>query len=192
MPTIRSAALADARRLLDIYGYYVQNTAITFEYDIPSLAEFHRRIQTTLGRYPYLVVEEKGVILGYAYAGPFNGRAAYDWSCEVSIYLARSVQGQGLGRMLYEALENALRKMGILNLYACIACPRVEDEYLTQNSLRFHTRLGYALVGTFHCCGQKFGRWYDMVWMEKFLGAHQPGQPPIRPYPELCTRETEI
>lgn len=186
MPTIRSATGLDAPRLLDIYAYYVKNTAVTFEYDVPALEEFQRRMATTLTRYPYLVVEEDGVVQGYAYAGPFKGRAAYDWSCELSIYLAQDVHGHGLGRMLYQALEDALSKMGILNLYACIAYPEKEDEYLTRNSAQFHAHLGYAQVGTFHRCGQKFGRWYDMIWMEKLIGQHRPNQGPILPYPEVC------
>lgn len=188
MPTIRAATPADADPLLSIYAHYVESTAITFEYDVPSLAEFQQRVETTLARYPYLVVEEDGVIQGYAYAGPFKNRAAYDWACEVSIYLAPDAQGRGLGRTLYEALENALRQMGVLNLYACIAYPQAEDEYLTRRSAQFHAHLGYELVGTFHRCGQKFGRWYDMIWMEKLLGGHQPDQPPIRPYPQVCGR----
>lgn len=192
MPTIRGATLADAPRLLHIYGYYVKHTAITFEYDVPSLEEFQRRIETTLTRYPYWVIEEDGVIQGYAYAGPFHDRAAYSWSCETSIYLAQGAHGHGWGRMLYEALENALQQMGILNLYACIAYPETEDEYLTRNSVQFHAHLGYELAGTFHRCGQKFGRWYDMVWMEKSIGTHQPHQAPIRPYPEVRGEKTAI
>ena len=89
----------------------------------------------------------------------------------------------GMGRALYEALADRLQAMGILNLYACIGYPQVEDEYLTRNSARFHEHLGFALVGTFHNCGYKFGRWYDMVWMEKIIGEHRPDQPPVQPYP---------
>ena len=178
--TIREADVADAARLLEIYAYYVQNTAITFEYDVPSLSEFQRRIRNTKRRYPYLVIERDGVIRGYAYAGPFVGRAAYDWSCELSIYLDRAARKRGLGRRLYEALDARLREMGILNLYACIGYPEEEDEYLTRNSADFHAHLGFATVGEFHNCGYKFGRWYHMIWMEKLIGAHQAAQPPVR------------
>ena len=164
---IRSARACDAGQLLSIYGWYVENTAITFEYEVPSAEEFAARIEKTLRFYPYLVIEEEGRILGYAYAGPFKERAAYDWSCEMSIYVDRHEKGRGLGRKLYEALEAELKKMGLLNLYACIGVPRGEDPYLTMDSVRFHERMGYVLVGTFHRCGYKFDRWYDMVWMEK-------------------------
>ena len=87
-----------------------------------------------------------------------------------------------MGRVLYEALADRLKAMGILNLYACIGYPQVEDEYLTKNSAQFHEHLGFTLAGTFHNCGYKFGRWYDMIWMEKIIGEHRPDQPDIVPY----------
>ncbi len=175
---IREAVPEDAARLLEIYAYYVENTAITFEYAVPSLQEFRQRIEHTKKKYPYLVIEEDGVIRGYAYAGVFKGRAAYDRSCEMTIYLDRDAagrgpgSGRGLGRKLYGALEEALKEQGMLNLYACIGVPVEEDEYLDQNSEQFHKHMGYTTVGTFHLCGYKFGRWYNMIWMEKMVGEH--------------------
>ncbi len=170
---IRSATVKDAEVLLNIYAYYVENTAITFEYDVPTLEEFEQRILNTLKKYPYLVIEKEGQIMGYAYAGPFKERSAYDWSAELSIYLAKDAVRCGLGRMLYEALEVEMKKRGYLNLYACIGYPIEEDEYLTKNSAEFHAHLGYQLVGEFHKCGYKFGRWYNMIWMEKLIGEHK-------------------
>jgi phosphinothricin acetyltransferase len=169
---IRNAEPDDAGRLLAIYAYYVVNTAITFEYDVPSPDEFRDRIGKTLKKYPYLVLEEDGAILGYAYAGPLKDRAAYGHSCEVSIYVDRCARRRGCGRALYEALEERLKAQGILNLYACIADPIDEDEYLTKDSERFHRSMGYVKVGEFHGCGYKFGRWYNMIWMEKIIGDH--------------------
>ena len=169
---IRQAVLDDANRILDIYSYYVENTAISFEYDTPSVAEFQTRMENIMKRYPYLVAEREGKIIGYVYAGAFIGRAAYKWSCEVTIYVDKSDRKQGLGRRLYECLENRLRDMGILNMYACIGYPEVEDEYLTKNSAEFHIHMGFSKVGEFHKCGYKFGRWYDMIWMEKIIGEH--------------------
>lgn len=166
---IRMATANDAEALLNIYGYYVKNTAISFEYDVPTVEEFRERICKTLKRYPYLVIEKEGQIMGYAYAGPFKERAAYDWSVELTIYLAYDVTGKGLGRMLYEALEKELKARGFLNLYACIGYPIEEDEYLTKNSAQFHAHLGFKTVGEFHKCGYKFGRWYNMIWMEKII-----------------------
>ena len=183
--TIRDAEIADAERLLEIYAYYIQNTAITFEYEVPTLSEFQNRIRNTKKRYPYLVIEQDGSIQGYAYAGPFVGRAAYDWSCEMTIYLDRAARKCGLGRKLYEALEARLREMGILNLYACIGYPEEEDEYLTRNSADFHAHLGFATVGEFHNCGYKFGRWYHMIWMEKLIGPHEDRPSPVIPFREL-------
>ena len=169
---IRSACVEDADSILGIYRYYVENTAITFEFDVPTPEEFRQRVEKTLEGYPYLVFVEGREVVGYAYAGPFVGRAAYDRSCEVSIYLDRDARGKGHGRALYGELERRLVQMGFLNLYACIASPIVEDEYLTHNSERFHAHLGFEEVGHFHKCGHKFGRWYDMVWMEKIVGDH--------------------
>lgn len=174
--TVRAATENDAAALLQIYAPYVQNTAITFEYTVPTVQEFQGRIAKTVITYPYLVAEQNGRILGYAYAGPFKRRAAYSWAVETSIYLRPSARGLGLGRLLYTALEQALKKQGILNLYACVACTEKPDEHLTNNSVQFHEHLGFQTVGTFHSCGYKFDTWYDMVWMEKFLGEH-PAQP---------------
>ncbi len=182
---IRNAKLADAKRLLEIYDFYVTNTAITFEYVTPSFDEFQARMQKTMLRYPYLVLEEDGLIQGYAYASPFIGRAAYDWSCATTIYLDHTKQKCGLGRILYEALEDALRKMGILNLYACIGYPEKDDAYLSKNSAEFHAHLGFIKVGEFHKCGYKFGRWYNMHWMEKNIGEHRKHQRPIIAYQDL-------
>ncbi|MBQ5561635.1 MAG: GNAT family N-acetyltransferase [Lachnospiraceae bacterium] len=172
MIEIRSVKQADAKRLLEIYDYYVQNTAITFEYETPSLTEFQHRIEEITKRYPYLVIIKNGVIQGYAYASNFIDRAAYDWSCELTIYLDYRAQKCGMGRLLYKALEKKLQKIGILNLYACIGYPLTEDKYLTTNSADFHAHLGFVKVGEFHKCGYKFNRWYHMIWMEKIIGEH--------------------
>ncbi len=177
---VRNAVIADAERLLEIYTYYVENTAVTFEYFAPSLAEFQSRMRRTMEKYPYLVIETDGVIQGYAYAGAFVGRAAYDWSCETTVYLERNARKCGLGRMIYEALEEKLCEMGILNLYACIGYPDVEDDRLDKNSADFHAHLGFSKVGEFHECGCKFGRWYNMIWMEKIIGTHQKSPLPVR------------
>ena len=172
MFTIRFAAPEDATDLLAIYAPYVETTAITFEYEVPTVEEFRRRIEKTLTFYPYLVAEREGTIVGYAYAGAFHARAAYAWAAEVSIYVDRNCRGQGIGRALYTALEQLLKEMGILNLNACIAYPEREDEYLTKASVEFHRHMGYEWVGQFHNCGYKFDRWYHMIWMEKIIGEH--------------------
>ena len=169
---IRSATPDDAGQLLEIYSHYVTNTAVSFEYEVPSLKEFKSRIEGILKKYPYLCVVEDGKILGYAYANTFKERKAYQKCVELSIYLSKGCQRRGYGRALYEALESRLKKIGILNAYACIATTEIEDEYLTNNSVHFHSHLGFKKCGEFKKCGIKFGRWYDMVWMEKMLGEH--------------------
>lgn len=179
---IRIAQETDAEALLALYAPYVEKTAITFEYDVPTPEEFRGRIRHTLDRYPYLVAEEDGEIMGYAYAGAFKARSAYDWAVETSIYVAEGAKRQGYGRMLYETLEKLLALQHIINVNACIAYPETEDAYLTRDSVAFHTRMGYRLVGQFHKCGYKFGRWYDMAWMEKCLSAHPDKPLPVMPF----------
>ena len=181
---IRPAVPADAGALREIYRWYVEKTAVTFEYETPTAEEFRARMDAVLSFYPFLVAEDAGGIVGYACAGRFHPRAAYGWCAETTIYLRADRRGRGLGRLLYAALEEALSKMGVVNLYACIAEPAAEDEFLTGASARFHERLGYRRIGTFRSCGFKFGRWYDMIWMEKLIGDHRPDPPPVRPFPE--------
>ena len=172
MITIRDAREEDAKALLEIYSYYVEHTAISFELTTPSLSEFKRRLTEIQKHYPYLVIEKDGVIKGYAYAHLFVGRDAYSYSAETTIYLDHDSKRCGLGKLLYEALEDRLKQMGIINLYACIGVPLEEDEYLSNNSRDFHSHLGYRTVGTFNNCGRKFNKWYSMIWMEKLIGDH--------------------
>lgn len=169
---IRNAVEADAKALLDIYAPYVENTAITFEYTVPTEAEFQSRIEKVQKRYPYLVAECDNKIVGYAYASAFHERAAYDWCVETSIYMERTFRRSGVGSRLYRTLEDYLRQQGILNMYACIAYPETEDEYLTWGSVRFHEKMGFKQTGMFRQSGYKFNRWYNSLWMEKLLGEH--------------------
>ncbi len=179
---IREANLSDAKDLVNIYSYYVSYTAITFEYDVPTVKEFESRIKHTLERYPYLVAENEGRILGYAYASPLNPRAAYQFCVETSIYIDKDAHKQGIGKALYAELEKRLIEQGIQNMYACITYPEVEDEFLTKNSVQFHEHLGYKEVGLFHKCGYKFNRYYDVMWMEKNVSPHTKNATPFKPY----------
>ncbi len=183
--TLRIAVPEDAAALLEIYAPYVRNTAVTFEYDVPSEAEFSARIRSVLERYPYLVAQRGSALAGYAYAAPFKERAAYDWAVETTVYVAESAKGAGIGRRLYGALEQCLAAQGILNLNACIAYPPKEDAYLTQDSAAFHAHMGYTQAGMFRQCGYKFDRWYDMIWMEKHIGIHTTPAPAVLPFPEV-------
>lgn len=181
---IRVATVNDAEKLLEIYAPYVEHTAITFEYEVPTVDEFRRRIENVLQRYPYLVAENNGKLLGYAYAGSFKERAAYDWAVETSIYVREDLKRKGIGSLLYNALEEALKKQGILNVNACIAYTENENDYLTNDSVRYHEKFGYKTVAHFHKCGYKNNTWYDMVWMEKFIGEHLENQPDVKPFCE--------
>lgn len=182
---LRIASEADAEGLLKVYGPYIERTAITFEYEIPAVEEFRERIAKTLKRYPYIVAQRGEEILGYVYTGTFIGRSACDWAAETAIYLSDKSTGLGLGRRLYDALEVVSKAQNIRNLNACIACPEVEDPYLTMNSAQFHEHIGFRLVGKFHKCGYKFGNWYHLIWMEKAILPHdsQPGA--FVPFSEL-------
>ena len=171
---IRTATIVDAQAILNIYGYYVANTAISMEYEVPTLENFQARIANTIENgYPYLVVEQDGKIIGYAYAGRFHPRAAFYRSAEVSIYIHKEAVKGGLGRRLYEEIEKRLKEQGILNAYASIAYTDVEDEYLSNNSTQFHEHMGYKKIAQFTNSCTKFGRWYHLIWMEKFLGEHR-------------------
>jgi len=172
MIMIRDAQVADAKKLLAIYTPYVEHTAVTFEYDVPSEEEFRQRIKTVQQKYPWLVAEVDGRVVGYAYASTFKARDAYQWAVETSIYVDQNMKRSGIGRQLHEALEQRLKAQGILNMNACISFIEPEDEYLTLDSVRFHEHLGYQTVAHFHQCGKKFNRWYDMIWMEKIIGEH--------------------
>ncbi len=169
---IKTVNESDADELLKIYAPYVQNTAITFEYNVPGIAEFKSRIMNTLKKYPYLKAVRDGEIIGYAYLGEFKERDAYIHSAETSIYVKQKERRSGAGRAMYEAIEKTAKMQNILNLNACIGVPRIEDEHLTLDSVKFHEKMGYTLVGKFNFSGYKFGTWYDMIWMEKMLGEH--------------------
>lgn len=182
---IRIATSTDASGIQQIYAPYVKETAITFEYDVPTKAEFERRIATTLARYPYIVAELDGEVVGYAYASAFRPRIAYVHSIETSIYVSRIHKGYGIGRALYECLFALLAAQNVYNANACIAYCDTEDKYLDHTSIHFHERLGFKPCARFEKCGYKFDRWFDMVWMERFLADHPDKPAPFIPFAEL-------
>lgn len=182
---IREATAKDTAALREIYAYYVENTAATFEYQPPSIEEFTDRIKNAQKRYPYLLIEREKEVVGFAFAHAFRERPAYDYAAEVTIYLGRDQRHRGVGRILYSALEEELRRMGVLSLYACVALPSGEDEHLSMDSPRFHETMGYHRCGEFRNCGYKFGKWYTMVWMEKIIGSFPERPEPLTAYPAL-------
>ena len=159
---IRLASTADVPAILNIYGPYVQNTAISFEYSVPTLEEFTERFLTVTARFPWLVWEENGTVLGYAYASLPFGRAAYRWVAASSIYLAPEARGKGIGTKLYGALEAMLSELGYRKTYAIITSDN-------PGSLGFHKKAGFRFLCEFPECGVKFHKLYNVVWMEKDL-----------------------
>ena len=159
---IRMATENDIPQILEIYGPYVENSTATFEYDVPCRREFLQRFYTITAQFPWLVWEEEGRILGYAYASPPYTRAAYAWCAEPSIYLRPEAKGRGIAQKLYRVLEWILDKQGYQVLYALIT----EEN---RESLRFHEKNGYLHRALFPDCGFKFDRWLGLVWMEKRL-----------------------
>ena len=170
---IRIATEKDIPAMLAIYAPYVENTTFSFEYTPPTLPQFTQRFFAYTAQCPWLVWEENGQVLGYAYGSlPFE-RAAYAWCAEVSIYLSPEIHGRGIGKMLYAAVEAILWKQGYHIIYALITS---ENE----GSLRFHEKVGYTYCAEFPGCGIKFGRRLGVIWMEKRLNSAEiPDSPPV-------------
>ena len=174
---LRMARPEDAGALLEIYRPYIATT-VTFEYVCPSLEEFAGRIAHTLERYPYLVLEEEGRPLGYAYAHPLAQRAAYGWSAELSIYLGENARGSGLGGRLYGALMELLALQGVRTAFALVTDPNPASQ-------RFHEKMGFHLSGIQHNAGYKNGHWLGVAIYERPVG-HYTAQPgPVIPVWQL-------
>ena len=166
--SIRAARESDLSAMLAIYAPYVENTTFSFEYTVPTPEVFLTRFQEHTAQFPWLIWEEQGIVLGYAYAGAPWERAAYRWCAEASIYLAPQARGRGIGRQLYGKLEQILKTQGYRTLYALITSENT-------GSLAFHEALGFCFRAEFPACGYKLGRWLGVIWMEKQLLA--PGNP---------------
>lgn len=175
--TIRTANPADAPALQAIYAHYIE-TPVTFLYQLPTADDIAWTMVDVLHRYPYLVAEENGKILGYAYAHPLREYTAYSWDVELTIYLEPSATGRGAGSRLYTALIDLLRLQGVKNVYGCVTSPNPPSEAL-------HRKLGFANVGSFHQTGYKSGAWQDVIWFEKNISPCN-GQPePVISFLEL-------
>lgn len=160
--SIRAATEADVPSMLSIYDKFVRDTAVSFEYETPSREEFTARLRTHTALYPWLVYEENGAVLGYAYAGRAFERAAYAWNAEISCYLAESARRRGIGRQLYAQIEGILRNMGVRKVFAVVTSANAP-------SVAFHHALGYRDTARFSDVGFKHGAWYDVLWLEKQL-----------------------
>jgi phosphinothricin acetyltransferase len=157
---IRMATLEDAPAILAIYEPYILNTAITFEYDPVPVEVFEKRMETVLQQFAWLVCEEEGVILGYAYCSRFKERAAFDWDCECSVYIDEKAHRRGIATELYHKLFELVEQQGYYNIYALIT-------YSHSSSVELHKKFGFTEVGIYQKTGYKMGQWWDLLVMEK-------------------------
>lgn len=175
---IRFANPEDAGAILSIYAPYIENTSITFEYDVPSVFDFAERIAEIQRKYPWIVYEEDGEILGYAYGSPMLTRAAYQWTAESSVYVSEKAKGKGIGSLLYDVLFDILKKQ---NFCVCYALVIAENEA----SVKMHEKYGFRRVGLLENSGYKFGGWHSVILMEKQLSPFSENPKPIIPMGEL-------
>jgi L-amino acid N-acyltransferase YncA len=160
--TIRMATAADAGQIADVYAPAVTGTVISFEMEPPGVAEMRRRVTEALVTHPWLVAERDGEVAGYARAGRFKDRVAYQWSVETSVYIRTSAHRSGLGRALYGKLFDLLVLQGFYRAYAGVTLPNAA-------SVGLHESLGFTPVGVYQAAGYKFGAWHDVGWWERGL-----------------------
>ncbi len=163
--SLRLATPDDAPGVQAIYAPIVRETVISFEFEPPTVAEMQLRIETTLRTLPWLVVESKDLILGYAYATKHRERAAYQWSTDTSVYVAEEARGRGIARRLYTCLFGMLEDLGYYNAFAGITLPNPA-------SVGFHEAMGFQPIGIYHNVGHKFAAWHDVGWWQKVLREH--------------------
>ena len=169
---VRGSDPSDAHACAGIYAPYVEETAISFEAIPPSASEMGQRIAEAIDTHAWLVLEDGGRVAGYAYGGPLNRRAAYRWSCEVSVYMERGRRRTGAGRALYEALFERLAQRGFCMAVAGMTLPN-------EASVGLHRAMGFQTVGVYRRIGYKLGAWHDVEWMQRALAAAS--DPPPEP-----------
>lgn len=167
---IRLAVESDSEAIARIYSPAVTDHVTSFERVAPHANEMAERMRNIGAQYPWLVREEGGVVIGYAYASPHRDRWAYQWSVDVCVYVDSTVHRRGTGRALYSSLFAVLVLQGYRNAYAGIALPNPASEGL-------HLAVGFAKVGVYHRVGYKFGAWHDVAWFERQL-AERIAEPP--------------
>ena len=182
---IRNATEDDIAQILSIYAPYILHSTATFEYDVPSQNAFLQRFRVITAQFPWLVWEENGEILGYAYASRPYARAAYSWCAEPSVYLLPQAQGRGIGRELYQVLEECLKLQGYQLLYALVTQENI-------GSLHFHERLGYTSRVHFPDCAWKFGRSLGVIWMEKRISLVESPSNFPKPWPDIMHSEQKF
>jgi len=177
--TIRVAKESDAAAVAAIYAPSVRETAISFEVDPPSEEEMQRRIRETLSRWPWLVCDRDGEVLGYAYASQHRARAAYQWSADVSVYIHADARRCGVGSALYAPLLEIVRQQGFYNAYGGITLPNA-------GSVGLHESFGFQPVGIYRAVGFKLGVWHDVGWWHLALQRHEPPKAPPTPFPNMA------
>jgi len=156
---IRSSTQDDHLRMLEIYAPYILSTAITFDTTVPSLGEWSHKIIDVQNKFPWIVAEEGGRVMGYAYASPFKSRSAFEWSVDSSIYVDQEARARGIGKSLYEALRSLLKEQGVVNVIGGIALPN-------EPSVKFHEKFDFKPVARFLDVGFKLGKWWDVGYWQ--------------------------
>lgn len=174
----------DAEALLAIYAPHIEHGFTSFEFTVPSVAEFRERIRQTLRTHPWIIAEESGRITGYAYGSTHRTRAGYQWSCDVSVYVDPDCHRRGVGRELYTVLLALLRAQGFVNAYAGIALPNPA-------SVALHERLGFQPIGVYRGVGYKHGKWHDVGWWSLALAPQGLEPPPPRAFADLDPDEID-
>lgn len=170
----RRATEDDVVSILAIYAPYVTDSAITFEYDVPSEEEFRQRIRTISAEYPYFVCESDGQIIGYAYAHRHMERAAYQWNAEISIYIRQGFTGKGFGKTMCQTLIDLLRLQGIRNVFSCVTIPN-------ERSAHLHHSMEFSTEGIFQNAGYKCGKWQTIAWFRKNIAPYTNEPAPFLP-----------
>ena len=170
----RRATEEDVVSILAIYAPHVTDSAITFEYDVPSEEEFRQRIRTISAEYPYFVCESDSQIIGYAYAHRHMERAAYQWNAEISIYIRQGFTGKGLGKTMCQALIDLLRLQGIRNVFSCVTIPN-------ERSAHLHHSMEFSTEGIFQNAGYKCGKWQTIAWFRKNIAPYTNEPAPFLP-----------
>lgn len=168
---IRLINTSDAAAALAVYAPYVLTTAYTFEYEIPTVADFKKKIEKITAQHPWLVCEYNGEIIGYAYGSTQHERPGYQWTTETTIYLKPDFHGKGIARILYTALFNILKLQGYYTLYANVLSTNI-------GSCKFHKAMGFEEIGIYRNIGYKLGQWQSNLGMQYFLSEHI-AEPPI-------------
>ncbi|MEL7567060.1 MAG: N-acetyltransferase family protein [Dehalobacterium sp.] len=180
--SIRLAAESDSNAILQIYAPFITSTAITFECQVPTIAEFRDRMAEIQRKYPWLVCEINNNILGYAYASPFNEREAYNWSVDFSVYVSPQYHGKNIGKAFYFTLFELLKLQGYYNAYAIVVLPNTKSECL-------HESFGFKEIGVCENAGYKLGNWHDVKWYGIKINEYAPSPAKPKSIDEICSMD---